>query len=201
MGKIFCFIGKSASGKDSVFKALSKEFPEILEIVPYTTRPIRKGEMDGISYHFVTNEIYHQMLSQNQIIEARSYNTKQGIWTYFTAVTNIDLEHHNYMTINTLIGYQSLKKYYGDDIVIPIYIEIEDEIRLQRAINRERSEKKPKFDELCRRFLKDQKDFNEENLQAANITKRYRNYDLLDCIHKISSDIHTYLDKTKQYQK
>ena len=68
MGKIFCFIGKSSSGKDTIFRALSEEFKDIMEIIPYTTRPIREGEIDGITYNFVSNEVYEEMLTNNLVI-------------------------------------------------------------------------------------------------------------------------------------
>lgn len=126
MGKIFCFMGKSSSGKDTIFSIISKEMPDLLKIVPYTTRPIREGETEGIEYHFVTDEDFHQMQEDGQVIESRSYDTVHGIWTYFTASRSIDLEHHDYIIINTLAGYNSLKEYYGSEVVIPIYIQVAD---------------------------------------------------------------------------
>ena len=104
------------------------------------------------------------------------------------------------MNINTLIGYQGLKRYYGEDKVVPIYIQVEDGIRLQRALDREKTEQKPKYKELCRRFLADQEDFSEENLMIAGINKIYINDDLFGCIHQISSDMNGYLEKEKQYR-
>lgn len=47
MGKIYYIMGKSSSGKDSVFKEIQKRMPELSQITMYTTRPIREGERDG----------------------------------------------------------------------------------------------------------------------------------------------------------
>jgi len=153
MGKIFCFIGKSSSGKDTIFKIVSDSFKEVKEIVPFTTRPIRDGETEGKEYHFVTDEEFEKMVYDNLVIEFRRYNTVHGIWTYFTASKNIDLENNSYMVINTLDGYNKLKEYYGYDMVVPIYIEVKDDgVRLTRALEREKKQDTPKYEEMCRRF-------------------------------------------------
>lgn len=199
-GKIFCFMGKSASGKDTIFKELSKAFPSISEIIPYTTRPIRENETNGIQYNFVTEEIFKFMLDNNMVIESRSYNTKHGIWTYFTASSNID-SNNNYMIINTLEGYQKISKYFGKENVIPIYIEVEDGIRLERALERERKEKNPKYSELCRRFLADQEDFSESNILQAGIQIKFANNDLDECITEIKKYIIDTINKDKNKVK
>lgn len=199
-GKIFCFMGKSASGKDTIFKELSKAFPSISEIILYTTRPIRENETNGIQYNFVTEEIFKFMLDNNMVIESRSYNTKHGIWTYFTASSNIDL-NNNYMIINTLEGYQKISKYFGKENVIPIYIEVEDGTRLERALERERKEKNPKYSELCRRFLADQEDFSESNILQAGIQRKFVNNDLNECITEIKKYITDTINKDKNKVK
>ena len=53
MGKIYYMMGKSASGKDTLFKEVKQAFPELRTITLYTTRPIREGERDGVEYFFV----------------------------------------------------------------------------------------------------------------------------------------------------
>ena len=199
-GKIFCFMGKSASGKDTIFKELSKAFPSISEIIPYTTRPIRENETNGIQYNFVTEEIFQFMLDTNMVLESSSYKTKPGLWTYFTASSNID-SNNNYMIINTLEGYQKISKYFGKENVIPIYIEVEDGIRLERALERERKEKNPKYSELCRRFLADQEDFSESNILQAGIQIKFANNDLDECITEIKKYITDTINKDKNKVK
>ena len=176
MGKIFVVIGPSCSGKDTILKMLNEYYGGLLKpIVLYTTRPIRINEEDGVTYNFVDNTILEKMEKENKIIERRDYNTINGIWTYFTASENIDLENNSYLTLNTLEGYKSLKKYYGDDLVIPIYIYVKDEVRLERAINREKKQDNPNYKELARRFLADCEDFSLKKVQEAGITHFYDN--------------------------
>ena len=78
-----------------------------------------------------------------------------------------------------------MKAYYGQENLVPLYIEVEDGERLMRAIARERQQEHPGYEEVCRRFLADQKDFSEENLAAAGITRRYQNDDKVRCKEEI----------------
>ncbi len=199
MNKIFCLMGKSSSGKDTIYQQISKDFIDLKNIVLYTTRPIRKGEIDGITYHYVTENIYQDMVEKNLVIEARSYQTIHGVWTYFTSSANIDLENNSYITINTLDGYQKLVQYFGKECIVPIYIELESGERLQRALNRELKNENPKILEICRRFLTDQEDFCEERLSLCKIQERFYNDDLLECVEKIEEKIRQELYKSKQY--
>lgn len=191
MSKIFIVMGKSATGKDTIFKELLERTKDHLKtIIPYTTRPIRTGETDGVEYYFVTNEKRDELKAQGKIIEERVYQTVMGEWAYFTADDGqVDLSHDSYLMISTLEGYRSLVNYFGAESVVPIYIEVEDGMRLERALNRERIQVNPKYEEMCRRFLADQEDFKEENLRDLHIEKRYFNVDKETCIQEILSDI------------
>lgn len=191
MSKIFIVMGKSATGKDTIFKELLERTKDQLKtIISYTTRPIRTGETDGVEYFFVTNEKRNELKAQGKIIEERVYQTVMGEWAYFTADDGqVDLSHDSYFMISTLEGYRSLVNHFGAESVVPIYIEVEDGMRLERALNRERIQMNPKYEEMCRRFLADQEDFKEENLRDLHIEKRYFNVDKETCIQEILSDI------------
>lgn len=191
MSKIFVVMGKSASGKDTIYKRLlAEESLELKNIVPYTTRPIRQGEKNGVEYFFVTRKEMEELEEQNKIIECRCYHTIYGEWYYFTADDGqIDLENQNYLMITTLEGYEKIRKYYGADRIVPVYIEVEDGIRLERALKREQKEALPKYTEMCRRFIADSEDFSESNLEAGQITKRYENLDFELCLSEITADI------------
>ena len=190
MGKIYYVMGKSSSGKDTIYKMLLKEHPRFRTVVPYTTRPIREGERDGVEYFFVDTERLHEMQEEEKIIEIRSYNTKCGIWTYFTADDGqIDLDKYDYLMIGTLVSYRALREYFGEEKLVPVYIEVEDGLRLSRAIERERRQADPKYAELCRRFLADEDDFSEKNIQAAGITRRFMNIESEKCVSEIKKYI------------
>ena len=190
MGKIYYVMGKSSSGKDTIYKKLLERHPGFRTIVPYTARPIREGERDGVEYFFVDDERLRDMQESGQVIEVRSYNTRCGIWTYFTADDGqIDLDAHDYLVIGTLVSYRALREYFGEEKLIPVYIEVDDGLRLARAVERERRQAEPKYSELCRRFLADEEDFSEENLGRAGITRRFENRELDECLAEIEEYI------------
>ena len=190
MGKIFYIMGKSASGKDTIYKELIEKMPKFHSIVPYTTRPMREGEKDGVEYFFVDQERFDEMMDEEKIIEFRSYNTKCGIWTYFTADDGqVNLDASDYLGIGTLESYVKMREYYGKENVCPVYIEVEDGERLARALKRERGQEIPRYEEMCRRFLADQEDFSEEKIAAAGITKKFQNVDLEECVEEIAEYI------------
>jgi len=195
MPKIFIIIGKSASGKDTIYKKLLENRDLNLKtVVMYTTRPIRVSETDGVEYHFVDEKKFEKLKKQNKIIEHRSYNTVHGIWHYFTVNDGqIDLDKYDYLMLGTLQSYGQIRDYFGHDKVIPIYIEVEDGIRLMRALLREQKQEEPKYAEMCRRFLADCEDFSEENIAAYGIKKRYQNIDIDECLREITADIKYYI--------
>ena len=191
MGKIFYLMGKSSSGKDTIFKRLL-ESPELKlhTIVPYTTRPIRVGETDSVEYFFTDEEGLEKIKLSGQLIELREYHTFHGIWKYFTVNDGqIDLEKNDYLIIGTIESYNKTRAYFGEENVVPILIELDDGIRLQRALDREKAQDHPKYEEMCRRFLADAEDFCEENIKEASITRRFYNNDLKECIHEITEYI------------
>ena len=190
MGKIFYLMGKSASGKDTIFKVLKERLPELKSIVIYTTRPIRQNEKEGVEYYFVDEEKLQEFQKSGKVIELREYNTVHGIWKYFTVDDGQFDAGDNFIAIGTLESYKEMKKYFGEERLVPVYIEVEDGERLNRALLRERAQTNPKYDEMCRRFLADQKDFSEEKIQAAGITRRFQNESKVQCLEEIVGVIH-----------
>ena len=204
MGKIFVVMGKTSSGKDTVYErvldslTVSKGAAAPKSVVIYTTRPMRPGEQSGVTYFFATEEELQTLRDEGKVIEERCFHTVHGPWYYFTVNDGqIDLENHSYMMINTLAGFEMIRSYYsnyGEDVVIPIYIEADAKDRLLRYINRESLQKNPNYKEVCRRFLADEEDFREEELQRLGIMKRYFNHDLDECCVQIEADVKVYLE-------
>ena len=160
MGKIYYIMGKSSSGKDTLFRKIKQELPMLQTVTLYTTRPKREGEREGVEYHFVTDEQMHIFERQGKVVELRTYNTVHGAWKYATIEDGqINLAAYDYLVIGTLESYAGMKKCYGAENLVPIYIEVEDGERLARALERERRQAVPKYKEMCRRFLADAADF------------------------------------------
>ena len=167
MGKLFVIMGKSATGKDSLYQRIVEDFPKLQEVVTYTTRPIRAGETYGKEYFFVSEEEMHEMQEDDKIIECRVYQTVHGPWYYFTANDGqINLEKGNYILITTLEGYRKLETFFGIEQVVPIYIEVDDFDRIERA-----------------------EDFSEEKLDETGIDIRVRNDDFEEALSHIETMI------------
>lgn len=191
MGKIYFLMGKSASGKDTIYNRLINS-PELglKEYVGYTTRPRRAGESEGVEYHFSSKEQMDRFEEEGRLIEKRVYHTVYGDWYYFSVDTDeVNLAEDDYLYIGTLESYVKMRAYYGGERVVPIYIQVEDGLRLERALKRERAQEVPGYAEMCRRFLTDSEDFSEENLKSAGIAVRFENTDIDRTIGEIKKEI------------
>lgn len=186
MGKIICLMGKSSTGKDTIYKRLLEDGGLGLKtIVPYTTRPIRSGERQGVEYFFTDDAGFRRLEEQKKIIESRAYHTFYGLWRYFTVDDGQIKQEDSYIMIGTLEAYRQLQDYFGRDRIVPIMIELDDGDRLQRALDRERQQEKPGYEEMCRRFLADSTDFSGEKIREAGIGRHFVNDDLERCLAEI----------------
>ena len=194
MGRIYYIMGKSSAGKDTLFREIRHRLPELRTVIPYTTRPIREGEENGREYHFVEESRLAELEAAGRVIEMRAYHTVHGVWKYFTVCDeHMNLEKESYAVIGTLESWNAMKRYFGDQVMVPVYVEVEDGERLSRALVRERQQATPRYTELCRRFLADTEDFSEEHLKEAGIEMRFENDALDACISRIKLFIQKYL--------
>ena len=191
MGRIYYLLGKSATGKDTLYKEILKRRPKLRTVTMYTTRPIREGETDGVEYFFTGREELERQLASGKVIESRTYQTIAGPWTYYTVDDGqFDVaDDESCLMIGTLESYEKMCAYFEAGKMVPVYIEVPDGIRLLRAVKREKNQKKPNYREVCRRYLADEKDFSEENLERLGITKRYQNTDMEMCVEEILRDL------------
>lgn len=175
MGKVFYIIGKSASGKDSVYKSLLSHYWDMREIKMYTTRPMREGEVNGKEYIFISDEELDNYINEGKVFEVRTYETVNGLWCYGTLMDeSFDIKNNNYLGIGTLESFKNLRyKLKGN--IVPIMIDISDSVRLKRSISREDGQLNPDYNEICRRFLSDSRDFSEDKLKDIDNLVRINN--------------------------
>ena len=123
MSAIFYIMGKSATGKDLVYRTIKQDYPELTPIVLYTTRPMRKKETQGVEYHFIDEAKLEEFDKAGKIIEKRTYQTVHGPWHYATVddgtVDPADPDKF-YVAIGTLEAYTRMRGYYGAEMMIPI---------------------------------------------------------------------------------
>lgn len=193
MGKLYIIMGKSATGKDTVAAKLRTRLAEkgvlLKEIVDYTTRPVRENEQDGVDYHFATEEQLAGLQQAGKVIECRCYQTVHGPWYYFNVDDGQFDTEEDCLLISTLEGYAQIRAYFGEERVVPLYLEISDRTRLHRALEREDQQSSPKYAELCRRYLADNEDFSEEKLAEQGIVQRYSNEELEACLAALEEKI------------
>lgn len=188
MGKIFYIAGKSSSGKDTILPEASGLYRfaagnagSLYARGPYGT--VRRTE--GNIFLRMRLEL-ERLRAEGKVIEERMYSTFYGPWYYFTVDDGqLDLEKQDYLLIGTLESYRAVKRFVGKEKIVPIYIEVEDGERLQRALDREKKQENPKYEEMCRRFLADSEDFSEERIAKAGIDRRFYNGELETCLKEV----------------
>ena len=164
MSNIFCIIGKSGTGKDTIYhEIMSLGIPGLVPVIPYTTRPIRSNEINGVNYFFVSEKQLEEYESAGKVIEKRTYMTVHGPWSYFNLHQELE-EDKDYILIATPEALQAFIEKYGRETIRIIYLKLDDKERLLRCINRESEQKTPNYSEVCRRYLADEQDFSEEKL-------------------------------------
>ena len=143
-----------------------------------------------MEYFFLSEQEQLQLEQQGKIIELRAYQTVQGVWKYFTVNDHqINLAQNDYLIIGTLESYLKLQNYFGADSLVPLYIELDNEERMRRAITREQMQKNPDYEELCRRFLADLEDFSPQHLEDAGIKRSFINDDIVHCTLELTAYI------------
>ena len=187
MRKLFYLMGKSASGKDTLYRMLLSDPSLALSpFVIYTTRPMRDHEKEGREYHFTDEEGKNSFLRAGKVIELRTYSTVKGPWHYFTVDDGameageggrvpVTPNERNLLGIGTPESYVKIRDHYGPERVIPLYVDVPDELRRERALEREMQQEVPQLAEMERRFAADEIDFSPEKLKAAGITQAYDN--------------------------
>ena len=203
MKNLFYIMGKSSSGKDTIYKRINEKI-KTNNYVSYTTRPRRDGEINKIDYNFITIDDLKKLEKEGKVIESRKYNVinkfgKKDIWFYATINDNQWLNDGIFLTIGTLESYQSFLKYLKDNNnfklnIFPIYIVIDEKTRLERALNREKTQVNPNYEEMKRRLEADNKDYSEIKLKEAFISdaQTFENYDIEKCTNKILQYINKY---------
>lgn len=150
MSKII-ICGKSGAGKDYIAqKYVAKGFKKA---ITYTTRPKRDYEIDGVHYHFVTDEEFSALKEQGAFIETCNFNN----WYYGTRFRSFN-SHEENLFIMTPGGIKQLPSEILCKCFV-ILVTADWSKRQDRSINRGDS-----VDEVNRRYYTDEKDFEDFNL-------------------------------------
>ena len=174
---ILCLIGKSASGKTFVRDKLVKEHG-YKSLVTFTSRPLRKGEKQDITYHFISQEDFEQKIEEGFFAEWKKYDTEQGVWYYGTALTDCYDADDDTVAILTPDGVRDLQAIEIPMVVIYLYSNL-NTIKQRLSIRGDN----PK--EVERRIEADVKDFNGAEMLADRIVYNNLSDDIEDAISNV----------------
>ena len=139
---IIVIIGESCSGKTT----LANYFAErhyFEKVVTYTTRPIRAGEVDGVDYHFINDENFDKLQSDNFFLETSLYNN----WHYGTPLSH---NRSDKIIVLSPSGMRKLKKITDKDELITVYLRVPRRCRMIKSLQRGDN-----IEEVYRRSLSD----------------------------------------------
>lgn len=173
-------LGKTASGKNEVVNKLISRYG-FHQIVTYTTRPMRDGEIPDVTYHYINEIDFKERITQGFFAEWRSYTTEFGVWYYGTALEDLTKADDKSIIILTPCGYRSLENKLKEK-PIAIYLYANDKTIKARLMARGDDEK-----EAQRRLKQDNIDFKHFENEADRIVYNDNDNDLDEVIEKIIS--------------
>ena len=149
---ILILTGKTCSGKNAVSDKLINEHG-FHRVITYTTRPMRNGEVNGETYHFVNTDDFMQKMKSGFFAEWKAYTTTEGVWYYGTAMEDLEKADDKTVVILTPDGYRDIKGKV-DCKVVSIYLYANNATIKKRLMVRGDDPK-----EAERRVLHDNEDF------------------------------------------
>lgn len=174
--------GKTASGKSRIVDELAKQGYK--KIVTTTTRPARKGEIDGVDYNFISEEEFEQLINTRYFAEWKKYDTAEGVWYYGSPLDEISRSDNKSIVILTPDGYRDIKDELDDHIAIYIYAN-------NKIIRNRLSNRGDKKEEADRRIKQDNKDFKDAEFLADRIFYNNEDKNIGDLVDEICKYLKT----------
>lgn len=174
--------GKTASGKSRIVDELAKQGYK--KIVTTTTRPARKGEIDGVDYNFISEEEFEQLINTRYFAEWKKYDTAEGVWYYGSPLDEISRSDNKSIVILTPDGYRDIKDELDDHFAIYIYAN-------NKTIRSRLSKRGDKKEEADRRIKQDNKDFKDAEFLADRIFYNNEDKDISDLVDEICKYLKT----------
>lgn len=182
---VIVLVGASGTGKDSVAKELMDKHG-YRNIVSYTTREAREGEIDGIDYHFVSQEVFNSMNNSHEFIETDKYSGNR-FYGSKSADYKTDEKLIKILTPNGVK--QLIKNGMGDKIFI-VYLYSPLATKCKRYINRENETFNiDKLIELTRRSIADAEMFRGFEDEADLVIENGEDSEIEDIVNLIINNV------------
>lgn len=196
--KIFALLGYMSVGKDTILKQVLKDIDDVKPIISTTTRPMRKGETEGVEYYFIDDTEFFRR--GTDFVEQRIYHTKvkengvekDATWRY--GIERMELEKDDYLiVIVDSVGYKELKNYVGNNKIVPIFISAPQEELKARALARGDLEA-----EVDRRLKDDYKRFMDFRVRTVYHEVKNTNGRLEEAIKEVENIITKHINEVKE---
>ena len=196
--KIFALLGYSSVGKDTILKQVLKDMDDVKPIISTTTRPMRKGETEGVEYYFIDDTEFFRR--GTDFVEQRIYHTKvkengvekDATWRY--GIERMELEKDDYLiVIVDSVGYKELKNYVGNNKIVPIFISAPQEELKARALARGDLEA-----EVDRRLKDDYERFMDFRVRTVYDEVKNTNGRLEEAIKEVEGIITKHINEVKE---
>lgn len=176
---VIVLLGKTSSGKDTICNQLIQKGYK--KLVTYTTRPMRPGEVQDETYHFISKEEFETLISKGFFAEYTSYNTVNGVWYYGSAIddyeSNLDL-----IIILNPSGYEQILKNLNKEDITSFYI-----YSNIKTIKNRLKKRGDKEEEAKRRIEADMADFKGLEDKVDHIVYNNDRNTILEVVDKILS--------------
>ena len=196
--KIFALLGYMGVGKDTILKQVLKDMDDVKPIISTTTRPMRKGETEGVEYYFIDDTEFFRR--GTDFVEQRIYHTKvkengvekDATWRY--GIERAELEKDDYLiVIVDSVGYKELKNYVGNGRIVPIFISAPQEELKARALARGDLEA-----EIDRRLKDDYERFMDFRVRTVYHEVKNTNGRLEEAIKEVENIITKHINEVKE---
>lgn len=181
-------LGKTASGKNTIVNKLVKNYG-FKQLVTYTTRPKRKGEIEGVTYHYISLEEFKKKDREGFFAESSYFcPASGGEWAYGTSLEDFKKADDKTVLITNPRGYYSLLSNIGLGHACSIYIIAKEDILLDRL-----EERGDSFLEAQRRIVADREDFED----VGNYVDFWIANDGMLSIEEIASKINFHIEQLR----
>ena len=148
-------------------------------IVRYTTRPKRKGDKQGVTYHFITKEEFKQKIDEGFFAEYQSYDTEFGVWYYGTSLEDLKNANDKSVIILEPQSYRDIKNELHDNITC-IYLYANNS-----TIKKRLEKRGDNPNEVIRRMESDNEDFKGFENEVDRIVYNNDGDNIDDVVSKI----------------
>lgn len=153
--KLIAIIGRSASGKDYLFRQTLNQNPDLNPVIHYTTRPRRDGEIEGKDYFFTTETEFQQKEDNHEFFFITSFRD----WRYGIDSNSFDSKKINIGIFNPFELRQLHEFFKNKFQLIIVETQADEQSRYQRSLKRLQPFDEENLREMCRRNLADKEDF------------------------------------------